>query len=162
MHIERCWHKNEQKMKSNITAIWISVAMLSPLLFLGCDKERTTQVQPELAEPKLEREALDDLLPKFSQAWNTGNTGELMKLCAPDSKFSKVEFAWGRLAEDFGVIEKTEIRKYIADKTRFVVRVTYTKRGMMPATFAVKQDGAGNWLIADFNIDGQGEPELNE
>jgi len=152
----------EQKMKSKLAVIWISVATLGTLLIVGCERENTPQVQPEIAEPKLERKALEDLLPRFSQAWNTGNAGDLMKLCDPNSKFGKDEFGWAKLAEQFGEIEKTEIRKYIADKTRFVVRVTYSKDGMVPGTFAVVQDANGNWLIADFNIDGQGEPDLNE
>ena len=36
------------------------------------------------------------------------------------------------------------------------------KPTIIPEILAVKKDKAGKWLIVDFKIDGQGEPELEE
>jgi hypothetical protein len=81
-------------------------------------------------------------------------------LCAQTRK--KVGQAFKELFKEFGEAKGSEIRKYIARKGRFVVRVTYARKGMVAGTFAVKTDKSGRWRIADFNIDGQGEPELKE
>jgi hypothetical protein len=117
-----------------------------------------------------EREGLAKLLPGFKSAWNKGELSEVMSFfqseCqlrkAYDADPKKAERQWKELVKEFGEVKSSEIRKYIAGKGCFVVRVTYARKGMVPGTFAIKTDKSGQWRIVDFNIDGQGEPELKE
>lgn len=120
-----------------------------------------------------EREGLAKLLPVFESSWNKGDVSKFMALFHADCRMKKaydsdeqtrkkVGQAFKELFKEFGEAKGSEIRKYIARKGRFVVRVTYARKGMVAGTFAVKTDKSGRWRIADFNIDGQGEPELKE
>ena len=128
---------------------------------------------PAAADEAEEREALAKLLPEFQSAWNKSDVAKLMTLYHNDSRVkkaydaeasarTKAEQAFKEIQDHFGAIKSHEIRKYIAKKNRFVVRVTYERQGMVPGTFAVKTDKDEKWRISDFNIDGQGEPELKE
>ncbi|MEK6704923.1 MAG: hypothetical protein AABZ06_03970 [Bdellovibrionota bacterium] len=118
-----------------------------------------------------ERSALiSRILPQWKTAWNNKDSVSLLSLYHPNSE--SYEKAKGKLNDykessieifdHCGIIIKYEVRKYIEDKKRYVVRIEYTKIGIVPATFELVKDAAGAWKIKDFNIDGQGESELKE
>ena len=150
-------------MKDNMRLTRLSTV---PILFVFV----ATAVRADEAE---ERAALAKLLPEFESAWNQSDVPKFMSLFHPDFRMKKVyeadrqsknklEQGLKKLINEFGEIKASETRKYIPRKSRFVVRVTYAKKGVIPGTFVVKTDKFGEWRIADFNIDGQGERELKE
>lgn len=131
------------------------------------------QAAPTTVDPKEERDALEIILPQFRAAWNSRNADALMSVFHPENRVRKkcgmsdemkkeCMRDFSKTVEAFGEAQGYEIRKYIQRKGRYVVRVTYTKKGVVPGTFAVKRNEDGKWLILDFNIDGQGEPELKD
>ena len=65
------------------------------------------------------------------------------------------------MLEAFGEIETMEPGKYIERKDKFVLKVKYKNKGNIPGTMSLVKDGE-KWFIKDWNIDGQGEPELKE
>jgi hypothetical protein len=128
---------------------------------------------PACADPAEEKAAIEKLLPKFQEAWNSGEPTEVMGLLDPDSKARQkyekqtvtkpqVVKEFKRMMAEFGDVESFEIRKYIAAKSCYVVRVKYASKGVIAGTFAVKKNEQGVWALFDINIDGQGEPELKE
>jgi hypothetical protein len=146
----------------------VTAFRLVPLVILGL--LQTTGVIAGQAE---EKTALAEILPRFKEAWNAGDAKAFMAIFHPDCPVKKaydkdekskdrVHRSFKETVEQFGKVESFEIRKYIERKHRYVVRVTYAKKGMIPGTFAVKEDGDKGWFILDFNIDGQGEPELKD
>lgn len=124
----------------------------------------------KLAPAEKEKNALAEILPQFKKAWNSGVAKDFMDLFHADCPMKKayennkerIERALKEMVDGCGNVESFEIRKYIEKKSRYVVWVKYAKKGLIPGTFAVKCDDKGKWLIWDFNIDGQGEPELKE
>ena len=123
--------------------------------------------------PRDEQAALKTILPKFEKVWNARDLDAFMNLFHPESRMKtrydgdpavreKMKTDFVGLLDEFGAVKSYEIRGYIERKGRFVVRVTYEKKDVVPGTFAVKKDDKGNWLILDFNIDGQSEPELKQ
>jgi hypothetical protein len=123
--------------------------------------------------PADERAALGEVLPKFQTAWNARDMATFIGLFHPDNPmrraYEKDESAregmakqFKALQDAFGDVKSFEIRGYIAKKKRFVVRVTYEKMDVVAGTFAVRKNDEGAWCVDDFNIDGQGEPELKE
>lgn len=120
-----------------------------------------------------EKAALAKILPRFQEAWNAEKPKDFMALFDADYRMKKAyekddavkqdfERSLKQTVQDFGNIESFEIRKYIEKTGRFVVRVKYAKKGVIPGTFAVKGRDKDAWFLLDFNIDGQGEPELKE
>ena len=126
-----------------------------------------------LAGPDEEKAGLAKILPRFKEAWNTGQAKGFIAIFHAESRMRKAyekddeakkafERSFKQMVEEFGKVESFEVRKYIEKKGRYVVRVTYIKKGMIPGTFAVKGNDQDGWFILDFNVDGQGEPELKE
>jgi hypothetical protein len=120
-----------------------------------------------------EKAALEAILPTFQTAWNSGKIADLLALFDPNGRMRKaydtnadaktaIETDFAAMVADFGAIKSSEIRVYIERKTRWVVRTTYEKEGVLAGTFAVAKDADGKWWITDLNVDGQGEPELEQ
>ena len=132
------------------------VLMFSPLL--GGDEEKL--------------KALESILPDFKKVWNAKDFDGYMDLFHSESKMKKyvanddkkkaeVKEMWLKLVNEAGVIKEQKIGSYIEKNKRYVVKTEYSIKGLIPGTFdLVKVDG--KWLLKDFNIDGQGEPELKE
>jgi len=124
------------------------------------------------ATKKDQEAGFEKVLPKFQAAWNKGDVAEFMKLFHADSKMQK---AWqipekkdkvaaqlAAMIEVFGVIKESKMGVYIERKDRFVVKFVYSKKGEVPGTMVLKLSDGGKWYISDWNIDGQGEPELKQ
>lgn len=125
-----------------------------------------------VADETEEKEGLQEILPQFTFAWNEAQVSDFLLLFHPDSQLKKsydndqemknyIALNFANLFSVFGEVTDSQIRQYINHKKRFVVRLTYKNKGVIPATFSVKQY-EGKWLIDDFNPDGQLEPELNQ
>ncbi|HUT09314.1 MAG TPA: hypothetical protein VMY42_02365 [Thermoguttaceae bacterium] len=119
------------------------------------------------------KEGLEELLPEWKSAWNAVDTDRLFKLYHPDSRIRKLlednpakrkafDDGMSEAVAEFGKIKSYTIGKYIERKDRYVVKAVYTKKGNLPGTFAVKKVDDGTYRVFDFNIDGQGEPELTQ
>ena len=119
-----------------------------------------------------EEQALETVLTKWRHAWNKSDAGALLELHHPESRWRKRFDAdedarkkfveeFGELVGSLGNIDSWKIGKYIERKKRRVVKIRYEKKGTIPGTFALKRSN-GVWMIDDFNIDGQGEPELTQ
>jgi len=120
-----------------------------------------------------DRSALQyDILPKWVGSWNSRDIDGVINLHHTDSDVRRglakrnsrknIEKSFTQTVETFGSIGKFEVRKYIARKKRFVVVISYSEKGRVPGTFQVATEKNGDWKIMDFNIDGQGEPELTQ
>ena len=66
------------------------------------------------------------------------------------------------IISQFGEIKSVNVGKFIERKSRYVVKINYATKGLIPGTMSLKQDFDGNWTVLDFNLDGQGEPELKQ
>jgi len=126
-----------------------------------------------MAAEKSPEEGLTELLAKWSESWNKGDVAGLMKLHHIDSKIrksydqsadAKIEITneFSELIKQFGAVKSAKPGKFIERKGRHVVKLTYDTKGVVPGTMTLKKDAEGNWLVIDFNLDGQGEPELKE
>jgi hypothetical protein len=135
----------------------ILILMMSPLL---------------VAAEAEEKQGLQEVLPQFIFAWNTSQISDFLLLFHPDSRVKRlirtdlktenyIAMNYERLFYVFGEITGSEIRQYIKNKGRFAVQLTYKKKGTITGTFSVKKH-KGEWLIDDFNPDGQLEPELSQ
>jgi len=111
-----------------------------------------------------EKQELERLLQKWQAAWNSGDAGKLIGLFHPASGLkeaydSNPQAKQGITAEfaatmkEFGAIEKSTVGKYIADEKKYVVQVSYRKRGAAAAKFAIASAPGGEWLVSDFDID---------
>lgn len=120
-----------------------------------------------------QKRGLEGVLVQWKTCWNAVDQQGLIALHHPESKLrrayeskpearSEITKEFVTMLDECGNITDYEIRKYIGRKKRFVVRVTYKKKSCVPGTFAVRRGDDGSWLVLDFNIDGQGEPELSE
>jgi hypothetical protein len=124
------------------------------------------------ASEKAKDEALSQLLPKWVNAWNNSDIAGLMALQHPDSLLlrdygsagakAKIDGQLKQIITTFGQIKSAVIGKFIQRKDRYVVKIEYAGKGLVPGTMAVKQGKDGTWLISDVNLDGQSEPELKE
>ncbi len=135
----------------------VLVLMMSPLLVAGEAEEK---------------QGLQEILPQFIFAWNKPQISDFLLLFHPDSRVKRligtnqkmenyITMNYERLFYVFGEITDSEIRQYIKHKGRFVVQLTYKNKGTIAGTFSVKKH-KGEWLIDDFNPDGQLEPELSQ
>lgn len=120
-----------------------------------------------------EQEALRDILGKWKVAWNADKVDGLYELHHPQSELrlqcDKFDAAKKRfmaelhsLIAELGSIRSFGIGKYIEKSHRYVVKVEYEKRGSMPGTVALRETEANTYMILDFDIDGEGEPELSQ
>ncbi len=119
------------------------------------------------------RNGLEEIMPKWKSAWNAGDAATLYDLFHPKSSMrmrcesnpdGRKTFAkeLAAITEECGQIKSYEVGKYIERKDRYVVKILYARKGRLPGTFAVRQTDTGVYLVFDFNIDGQGEPELEQ
>jgi len=115
---------------------------------------------------------LDGVIARWQAVWNDGDQAALVALYHPDNELRRayqsdeqargqIEAEFKKLRDTWGSITSYERGVYIERTGRYVVKLTYDKKGMVPATFGLAKCGDA-WLVVGFNIDGQGEPELQE
>lgn len=118
------------------------------------------------------RKNLEEFLPKWTEAWNSADIGKLIDQYHPDNK-GRIAFnlaptkemvtkAFSEQVAAYGKIKSATVGKLIAASSKYVVKIEYEKKGVVPGTMELKKDLSGNWKVIDFNISGQGEPELKE
>ncbi len=119
------------------------------------------------------KQALEELLPKWTKAWNDKRVSALMELQHPENRMvrtykssaegkAKVETGLAEIIAECGAIKSATIGKYIQRKERYVVKIEYAQKGLVPGTMSLKKDAKDTWRVLDFNLDGQGEPELEQ
>jgi hypothetical protein len=117
-------------------------------------------------------EAVEEVASRWQLAWNAGDQAKLVALYHPDNELhrayktneqarSQIETEFGKLRREWGDITSYSVGTYIERSHRHVVKLTYTNKGTVPATFGLRRRG-DDWLVHGFNIDGQGEPELEQ
>ena len=131
--------------------IWNPCVVLVAVLFLsGCSSEK---------------DGLKTLLPQWKEAWNSNDISKAIALFHPDSMIYKecnsnvenkkeLENEFYELLDEFGTIETWKIRKYIKREKQYVVKITYSKRGVATGTMSAKKNSDGIWKIWDFEIGG--------
>ena len=122
-------------------------------------------------DEKTHRDGVTSIVEELKKAWNQQNLPEFIDLFHKDSDIRKgwqeeskreqVSKAFAQMFENLGQMKKHELGTYIERKDRVVLKIEYSKQGLIPGTMAMAKEGV-EWKILDWNIDGQGEKELNE
>ena len=129
------------------------------------------QLAAEQVHPS--REDYVAFLPVWHAAYNDPNPEVVGRLFGPsshigvfdemsDEEKGKFREGFTGLKQHFGDITAMELGVFIERKSRYVFKATYSNAGFVPGTITLEQIGDGTWKVANFNIDGQGEPELNQ
>jgi hypothetical protein len=127
---------------------------------------------PENVEQAKDKAGMEAAMKRHQEAWNKGDVKAFLESFHPtapvravyqnEQKRERMEREFKEMVEQFGPIQKFEVRKFIDRKNRYVVRIEYSKKGMLAGTYTALKLPDGGWAMWYMNIDGQGEPELKE
>ncbi len=128
-------------------------------------------VMSTYADEKSNREGVEFVIDAFMESWNEGDLPRFVGLFHPDSKTRQSWYDKSQreelhtefidTKETFGKMESYKVGLYIERKDRIVLRINYSKRASVSGTISMAKSG-DTWGIADWNIDGQVEPELRK
>jgi hypothetical protein len=129
---------------------------------------------PAFAAEAPPAEALTEFLAKWKALWNKADAEGIYKLYHPDTidllVYRKADDAKKTaMAKEFhesmkaiGTIKSIGIGKFIDRTGCRVLKIEYENLGLIAGTMALKKDAQGNWMVLEFRLGGQGEPELKE
>ena len=124
------------------------------------------------ADNKPDEQALLSVLVLWQAAWNDKDLAKTIAVYHPESKMiarlakegSKEKYVANtqNIKDQLGDITAVAVGVFSPSGKCWVMKPTYSLKGLVPGTFTVAKDAKGVWMLKSMFITGQGEPELAE